>query len=388
LNPVILFLIFFIEKKNHGIQLQHELKQREKWVQNYVSISSPENRGSIDVYEYFWDVYMVHEISVAEAFKLVIKASKGAERFYKDHPEYLDEAMDLSIYSRKRKMGFGQKEFPPGGYLKLLGPSFVALSKILPYVPFGYKLLEVWSSTQIPILSHVFKAINVLVEKAAKDFLGDLVRYLDLDPRSKHFETRQKVINGALEELIELMKSDYEQIIVAGHSLGSVIAYDALNRIIQQVNVGKIKEKEASKIIGLVTFGSPLDKIALFFRERVKRDKEVQRQILANLHGFKTRSLVEEEWDIDIGNPMDFVLSDTRWLNFYHDKDLVSGRLDLYDLKSQPPHSLKSRRKDGNISIVKEFSRTRAHSCYWGEHMGTDKGTNQMYEDIIKEFFS
>lgn len=173
------------------------------------------------------------------------------------------------------------------------------------------------------------------------------------------------------------MDDGYNRIIIAGHSLGSVIAYDTINRIIQQTNTGKIKEDDATKIKGLVTFGSPLDKIAFFFREHVARDKEVQRKILANRYVFRTHSLLKDKGNIPIKDPINFYqLPEVRWLNFYHKKDLISGKLDLYDLG-----------EDGNIRIKAKIDRIAAHSCYWGEHQGKNKGTNQMYEDIIKEFF-
>lgn len=376
--------------KNTSTEMHHRLKQRDNWIQNCISLSVPDSAGRIDFYEYFWDIFMVHEVHLSEAFQLLIRASKGAQRFYKEHPEFVDEALDLgSEYGRKRRLGRG-REFAPDGYLKILGPVFIGFLKVLPYLPFLAKLLERWAITQVPILSHVFNGFKVLIERAAQDFIGDVVGYLDLDPRSEHYQTRQEIISGAVAELRALMADDYDEIIIAGHSLGSVIAYDTLNRIIQGTNAGTIKEEEASKIVGLVTFGSPLDKIAFFFRERVEGAKEVQRQILANLHGFRTRSLVEDEEgkpNIKIESPMHFGLPEIRWLNFYHPKDLISGRLDLYDLKSPPPLRVKGKKEDGNILVEAKIGRTAAHSCYWGEHLGKDKGTNQMYRDIIHEFF-
>lgn len=396
--------------KRKGIEAHHQLKKREDWlgkgipwIQNYVRLSIPNNGGYIDFYEYFWDIYMVHEVCLSEALQLLIKASKSAKRFYErvreEHPEFLTKAMDLGEFGRKRKFGRGPVEFRPAGYLKLLRPSsrlftpfFAAFLNILPYFPFIIKVVDWWTRTQIPILSHILRACVVFLDKFAQSFVGDLVGYLDLDPRSEHFETRRKILNGALDELRELMKAkddngkdEYKEIIVAGHSLGSVIAYDALNRIIQETNAGRLEESEAEKIVGLVTFGSPLDKIALFFRERVEKEKEVQRQILTNLHGFRTLSMVEDKPSIDIGTPMEFRLKETRWLNFYHTRDLISGKLDLYDLKDQQLQHLES--KDGNIRIDADISMIAAHSCYWGEDKDKDKGTNQMHEDIITEFF-
>jgi hypothetical protein len=396
------------QKKNPSsvITAQHKLKKRKDWLgrgidwaQNCVSLSVAGHKGFIDFYEYFWDIYMIHDVKLGEAFKLLIKASKNAKEFYKDHPSLLPKAMDIGEYVRKRKFGTGEVEFRPAGYLNLLGPFFRGLSNFLPYFPFLINILEWWASTQLPIISQLFKAVGMFIEKAAQDFIGDLVRYLDLDPRSAHFEIRQMIINGALDELRELVQGNsYDQIIIAGHSLGSVIAYDTLNRLIQDTNIGRMTEKEASKIIGLVTFGSPLDKIALFFREHVEEGKEIQRQILANQYTFhtfrtpRTRSLVEAKPRIDIGTPIEFDLSGTRWLNFYYPPDLVSGRLDLYNLKYPPPQNLKDDKgenlKDGNILIKGKFRGLgMAHSCYWGRHQHKGRGTNQMYKIIIEEFF-
>ncbi len=416
-----------LKKKKPKIEAQHKIKQRQDWlgvgipwIQNYVSLPVPEKGITVDFYEYFWDIYMVHEVRFCEAYKLLIKASEGARDFYRKHPDLLPKATDLGEFGRKTKFGTGKMEFRPAGYLKLLGPFFTFIATVLPYLPRAIKLLDWLAGTQIPILKQIVGAFSVFMKEAAPDSIGDLVRYLDLDPRSERFETRRRIINGALEELRALIKDDrYDQIIIAGHSLGSVIAYDALNRVIQEINAEKIigdeakdrvnqeanvkwiTEDEASKITGLVTFGSPLDKIACFFRQRIKDDKEVQRQVLANLHGFRARSLEKDKKDkfankddklegtleIIIDTPMKFKLNKTRWLNFYHNQDLISGRLDLYDLKNQPFQHLEIKDNDGNIRIKEDFGKSLAHVCYLGEHRGKGKGTNEMYQVIIKEFF-
>lgn len=384
---------------NPDTELRHQLKQRKERVQSCVSLSTPDNGGHIDFYEYFWDIYMVHKVLPSEALGLLIKASKNAQKFYenvfKDDPDIMAKVLELdSIFFRKRRRkieGKPKLEFRPGGYLRLLGGSFMAIIRIFPYLPFVLRVLEWWSSTQVPIISHLFKAlVGFLQKEAEKNFMGDIVRYLDLDPRSKHYDTRQKIKSGAVEELRALMDDGYEQIIVAGHSLGSVIAYDALNRVILQANTGKIKKDEANIIKGLVTFGSPLDKIAFFFREYVPYEKTVQRKILADRHVFRATSLLEAVNNIK--DPINFYkLPEVRWLNFYHIQDLISGKLDLYDLGEVPPRNLKSQNneplKDGNIRIVADMSMSAAHNCYWGTHKGKGKGSNQMYEDIVREFF-
>jgi hypothetical protein len=404
------------EFRNKNASVEHKIKQRQDWsdkgipwVQNYISMSLPEKNEVVDFYEYFWDIYMVHEAHFSEAYKMLSTASKGANRFYKrlamlkaapesesgksESAKWDLIKSDLGKYGRKTKFGFGTVEFRPTGYFRLLGPFFTFLSIILPYIPGALRLLDMWAGTQFPVIKQMFGAFSLLMKEPVPDFIGDAVRYLYLDPRSEHHETRRRIINGALDELRELMTGDrYNRIFVVGHSLGSVIAYDVLNRVVQETNVVQIDQsrrilrQQAEKIAGLITFGSPLDKIAFFFRERVEEDKKVQRQVLSNLHGFKTLSLPEDRTGINIGNPMVFNLDNIRWLNFYHPEDLISGKLDYYDLKDQPFEHLDSR--DGNIEIKKHFSKLRAHSCYWGEHQGEKKGTNEMYNIIIKEFFT
>jgi len=350
---------------------------------------------------------MVHKVLPSEAWDLLVKASKNAKDYYDNlfkDPEVVAEITDLdnlleSPLFRKRmrkKKGESGLEFRPDGYLRLIGGGAIFIVKIIPYIPWVIRLLELLSSIQVPIVSQVYgvlsRAFKALIgsfqNQIEKNFMGDLVRYLDMDPRSKYYETRQKIINGAVEELCALMDDDYDQIIIAGHSLGSVIAYDALNRIILQINAGKIEKDKAEKIKGLVTFGSPLDKITFFFREYISSEKKMQRKILADMHAFRTCSLLEATEDIEDPDPF-YVFSKVRWLNFWHAKDLISGKLDLYNLSEVPPKYVgtvrKDGTKDGNIRIMDKMTVFTAHTCYWGAQQG--KGTSQMQQDIITEFF-
>ncbi len=411
-----------------AFDLQHKLKQRQDWlgmgipwVQNYVSFTVPGTDNEIDFYEYFWDIYMIHRPSFRDAFGMLSNASKSAHTYYKKYgeknPDLLSKASDLGEFGRRTKFGFGHPEFRPAGYLKLLGPFFGFMSIITPYIPRLLEFLDKWSQSQAPIVKQLFGALSAFIKEPVPDFIGDLVRYLDLDPRSERFEIRRKIMNGAMEELKALLKDDsYNRIMVAGHSLGSVIGYDALNRIIQEVSTEKeaattgagnekmVREKEAMKITGFISFGSPLDKIALFFRQHVKDNKRVQQQVLSHLRGFRSVRLEEDKTPgkeasemklkFNITNPIGSEWDNSiRWLNFYHKKDIISGKLDMYNLKGQ---ALKHQegmsddaihKGDGNIEILDDFKLSVAHGCYWGVYLGEKKGTNQMHKTIIEEFF-
>ncbi len=412
---------------NSSAVLQHRLKDRKERSESYVSIQTPGYndvavKADIEIYEYFWDIYMVHKTLPREAWNLLMKASKNAKSYYDkvflENPALAVEILDLDRKPKSklfRKKIFKKKdepevEFRHGGYLLLLGGASMAVVKIVTVLPILITIFEWLSKLQVPIISQVYGAISGIFrlivgsyQKLEEAFLGDVVRYFDMDPRSQHHETRQKIINGAVEELRALVVDDeYQRIIVAGHSLGSVIAYDALNRIILQANTGKkmISPNAAKKIVGLITFGSPLDKIAFFFRQFVPSDNRVRLKILADRHTFRTCSLLQV--DNDIKPPSDFYqLPDVRWLNFWHPSDLLSGKLDLYDLQEafddngkkihagpQKVGTLKNGTLGGNIPITEKINPFVAHGCYWGEHKGKGKGTNQMYIDIIKEFFS
>jgi hypothetical protein len=401
------FVEAFKKENKTDVMLKHLLKKRKGPVQSCISLCANGKEGCIDFYEYFWDVYMVHKVLPGEAWDLLVKASKTAKKHYDDifkDPKAVAEIIDMdklleSPFFRKRKRNKkkkGEIEFRPEGYLRLIGGFAIIIVKIIPYIPWVVNILKWLSKINVPVVSQVYGVLSSILKALAglfqnqleKFFAGDVVRYLDLDPRSKHYETRQKIIDGAIEDLCALMEDKYDRIIIAGHSLGSVIAYDAINRIILQLNAGVIKENLAEKITGLVIFGSPLDKIAFFFREYIPGEKNMQRKILADRHTFRTCSLLQPEEGIRDPDPFN-QLQQVIWLNFWHYKDYISGRLDLYDLSKVPPKKVgtlkKDGTKDGNIRIADKRSFITAHGCYWGDLEG--KGTGEMQEAIVKEFF-
>lgn len=389
------------------VKVQHLINQKG---QSYLSLPVPEKGSRFDFYEYYWDRHMVHKASFYEAYDVLFKASSGACKFYKKYPDLLNRPLEPGVYT-KRKLAKQTSEFRPGGYLILLSPWLASLIKMSSYVPvlrhvldlfikrpIILKVMDLLADTDIPILKQICKwIVNIakgILGSSVPDFAGDLVSYLDLDTRSGRFGTRERIINGAVDDLRELlMDNRYYQIIIIGHSLGSVIAYDALNRIMLEVNLGSIDIYDFKKITGFITFGSPLDMISFFFYEYIHEQNLVQHQMLHDLHGFMTRSRDEDEYEdkrvdktnIVVENSLHINTPRIRWLNFYHPNDVISDRLDSYKLEDQ---ALSTFIRDGNIQINGRFSKKAVHGCYWGEHLGKNRGTNQMYEAIIGEFFS
>jgi hypothetical protein len=100
-----------------------------------------------------------------------------------------------------------------------------------------------------------------------------------------------------------------------GHSLGSVIAYDTLNRCIN-AGLANGNAWNAERVKLLLTFGSPLNKLAFIFRGQVK-DNPIRERLAA-----AKQPLLEET----------HAFRPVRWVNVWSPYDIISGSLDLFDV--------------------------------------------------------
>ncbi len=99
-----------------------------------------------------------------------------------------------------------------GGLLKILGPSHPVIDFVL------------GSSLLVSIAAGIWQLVGKAV---ILDGLGDAVRYLT--PRPSNISHRQSVREAGVELLHGLhMDGKYDRIVIVGHSLGSVIAYDII----------------------------------------------------------------------------------------------------------------------------------------------------------------
>ncbi len=116
--------------------------------------------------------------------------------------------------------------------------------------------------------------------------------------------------------------------ILIGHSLGSVIAYDALNAAISWDAVEKGGRMEVvRRTRRLITFGSPLDKTAFLFRTQVSGPRFMREALAAQKQPL---ILDYRRW-----RPKDSF----RWVNIYSRADVISGKLSYYDLAQDPGNS-------------------------------------------------
>jgi hypothetical protein len=189
-----------------------------------------------------------------------------------------------------------------------------------------------------------------LVQFFFASFIGDVAVYTNANAKAKNFLVRKAILAGSTNAVIRLLQEKnvaqandpYDQIIVAGHSLGSVIAYDTLNQLLnkrysrEDQIVGyvpsktKVTQDELNKVLGLVTFGCPLDKVHYFFRENVPAHQAIRAQLLQFLQSFRK---TPSNYDYGLYRLQRYDasgLSSVLWLNAWSKQDPVSGALHFY----------------------------------------------------------
>ncbi len=189
-------------------------------------------------------------------------------------------------------------------------------------------------------------------------FVGDVAIYVTPYKLDSYFELRDEIkskvaeaLKGIYELRDEAQRLAYRGVYIVGHSLGSVIAYDVLNALINDDVAHDSTLEVAHRTKLLLTFGSPLDKTAFLFGNQ--RGNRATRAALTG----SIQPLIR-----------DYQFRPNKWVNIWSRWDLISGQLDLYD---PPPGAagLDSRKKvenkvDENASIL-----LGAHTEYWSNSM-------------------
>jgi hypothetical protein len=166
--------------------------------------------------------------------------------------------------------------------------------------------------------------ISAVVRKFLVQFVGDVTAYIASNKIDRFEEVRNKIKNVAKESAgaVYLAKAngsndfEYEKVAIVGHSLGSVIAYDTLNRLIAEDALVTRVTGITRRTCLFLTFGSPLDKVAFFFSVMGKSTRHIREQLAAVV-----QPLIQ-----------DYKNRPFRWVNVYSRNDIICGHLDFYDL--------------------------------------------------------
>jgi hypothetical protein len=172
------------------------------------------------------------------------------------------------------------------------------------------------------------------------EYVGSVAAYLSPYKDSKFEKLRgeiQKVgldaarliYYGGLDPVARYWVPDYRNIVIVGHSLGSVIAYDTLNAIFNietTSNPPSATNAAVKRTKALITFGSPLDKSAFIFRDQFKRNSKngmLREQAACAIQPLITNYSFRFDENSRPPGPM--------WINLWSPMDIISGSLGYYD---------------------------------------------------------
>ena len=204
-------------------------------------------------------------------------------------------------------------------------------------------------------------AVSLLVRRMLVQYVGDVALYLTSHTLDRFYILRDKIrkyVFDAAQVIYSFRcpgsdEFEYDSIYIVGHSLGSVIAFDALNQLLNEDEMAtesnKLKVLDRTKL--LLTFGSPLDKTAFLFS--LQRDKtSLEREALV----ASSQPLI---LDSKFRDPEKF-----EWINIFSYNDIISGRLDFFD----PPSDSTTRKLVSPVQNFRDSEATTlltAHVEYW-----------------------
>jgi hypothetical protein len=168
-------------------------------------------------------------------------------------------------------------------------------------------------------------AISKLVRDLIIEFPGDVAIYVAPNKLDRFNDARQKIKQLALDSLMPLYSACgagpevplYSEVAVIGHSLGSVIAYDTLNKLLTLDELLHNQFGVADRTCILETFGSPLDKTAFFFSYQGTENFNIREQLAACVQPLIQSYARFRKFP---------------WVNVYSRSDIICGRLKFYDV--------------------------------------------------------
>lgn len=289
-------LIKHYEGQSLPIKLEHLIAKRRlpngnPWIESFVRVSSAELQPDdfIDIHEYYWAADTENKISVPEVLQWTEQTLQGTIAFYsrEENQDKLDEILKENKWKKFFKYRLRWLTI----FLRLFNIVYPWLRLIVCIL-----LLLLSPFLHGQFLQPAWKLSRKIVTPLLVNFVGDVAIYTTTNVKSPYHKIRGQILAESLALLKAILKdkeANYDQVIIAGHSLGSCIAYDTLNLLCIEASLSKDKGKSllVDKITGLITFASPLDKIAFFFREMAQQHQYIRQRILEHLNSFRVKPL-------------------------------------------------------------------------------------------------
>ena len=197
-------------------------------------------------------------------------------------------------------------------------------------------------------------AVTLFARRFLLQYVGDVAVYISAHTVSKFNQVRTAIQAKALAVVDAVYRArddagtayEYGSVVVVGHSLGSVIAYDALNAMLVHDAFATPPLHVAARTRMFLTFGSPLDKTAFIFRAQ-------------RLRAAGAREALAAAYQPMI---LDYQRRPLRWVNIHSPNDWISGRLDYYDDRDQTDYRPQWIE---NIKDPEASTPLGAHNEYW-----------------------
>jgi hypothetical protein len=168
-------------------------------------------------------------------------------------------------------------------------------------------------------------AFSAKVRGLMVQYVGDVAIYVTSNKLDRFDEVRSKIKETARIVASAVFtaydsgepKFLYDKIAVVGHSLGSVIAYDTLNRLMLDDWLAGGALQVAERTETLLTFGSPLNKTAFLFTIQGTDSMHIRERLASTVQ------------PLIVSYPK---FRKFKWINVYSRNDIISGKLEFYDL--------------------------------------------------------
>ncbi len=336
------------------------------------------NNVQYDCYEYYW-AHLIKEPSVSDTISWM-----------------------YNLIWKKESSDRLRSYIP---YLKVITLLLPVLFILVFYL---YYLILLSTLYWLPIWLHVFVFLIPLVLYYGVRYLtrlltqsfGDVIRYTV--PHPSNLEGRQKIANNAVQFLTSLHDKDYSRIVIVGHSLGAIIAYEMLintfgnmnnsfekgkgldnrDNIREQTKEESLKEMQDLgwnwKVTDFITCGSPLCHAEMILTKNkalFERKKELG-EYPVNPPKRKGKDLFYLNNRTNKYVPThDSVFRYVEWNNIHFKNDIIGGNLsplfgpDIIDHKAIDPKKYK---------II-----LQSHTHYWNRTQ--EEESFKIIEKIIKK---